>query len=37
MPLAVAVWAHRRGHQLAGVTCCAITGLLISPFSRTRH
>ncbi len=34
---AVAVWTHRRGQQLAGVTCCAITGLLISPFSWTHH
>jgi alpha-1,2-mannosyltransferase len=33
----VAAWAHRRGHRLAGVTCCAITGLLISPFSWTHH
>jgi hypothetical protein len=33
--LAVAAWAHRRGHRLAGVTCCAITGVLISPFSWT--
>ena len=35
--ITVAAWAHRRGHQLAGVTCCAITGLLISPFSWTHH
>jgi alpha-1,2-mannosyltransferase len=35
--LAVAVWAHRRGHRLAGVVCCAITGLLISPISWTHH
>jgi alpha-1,2-mannosyltransferase len=33
----VAACAHRRGHRLAGVTCCAITGLLISPFSWTHH
>jgi len=33
--LAVAAWAHRRGHRLGGVTCCAITGVLISPFSWT--
>ena len=33
----VAAWAHRRGRRLAGVTCCAITGLLISPFSWTHH
>ncbi|HEU5392661.1 MAG TPA: glycosyltransferase 87 family protein [Streptosporangiaceae bacterium] len=35
--IAVAAWAHRRGHRLAGVTCCAITGLLISPFSWVHH
>ena len=35
--MAVAAWAHRRGRRLAGVTCCAITGLLISPFSWTHH
>jgi alpha-1,2-mannosyltransferase len=35
--MAVAVSAHRRGHQLAGATCCALTGLLISPFSWTHH
>jgi alpha-1,2-mannosyltransferase len=35
--LAVAVWAHRSGHRLAGVMCCAVTGLLISPISWTHH
>ncbi len=35
--LAVAVWAHRRGHRLAGTMCCAITGLLVSPVSWTHH
>jgi alpha-1,2-mannosyltransferase len=35
--ITVAAWAHRRGHRLAGVACCAITGLLISPFSWTHH
>jgi alpha-1,2-mannosyltransferase len=35
--LAVAVWAHRRGHRLAGVVCCAVTGLLVSPISWTHH
>jgi alpha-1,2-mannosyltransferase len=35
--LAVAIGAHRRGHRLAGVVCCAITGLLISPISWTHH
>jgi alpha-1,2-mannosyltransferase len=35
--LAVAGWAHRRGHRLAGVTCCGLTGLLVSPFSWTHH
>jgi alpha-1,2-mannosyltransferase len=35
--LAVAVWAHRRGHRMAGFLCCAVTGLLISPISWTHH
>ncbi len=35
--LAIAAWAHRRGHRLAGVVCCGITGLLVSPFSWTHH
>ncbi len=35
--LAIAAWAHRRGHRLAGVACCGITGLLVSPFSWTHH
>jgi len=35
--IAVAAWAHQRGRRLAGVTCCAVTGLLISPFSWTHH
>lgn len=35
--LAVAVWAHRRGHRLAGAVCCGITGLLLSPISWTHH
>jgi alpha-1,2-mannosyltransferase len=33
----IAAWAHRRGHRLAGVACCATTGLLISPISWTHH
>ena len=35
--IAVAAWAHRRGHRLGGVVCCAVTGLLVSPFSWTHH
>jgi alpha-1,2-mannosyltransferase len=35
--IVIAAWAHRCGHRLAGVTCCAVTGLLISPFSWTHH
>jgi alpha-1,2-mannosyltransferase len=35
--LAVAVWAHRRGHRLAGAVCCGITGLIVSPISWTHH
>jgi alpha-1,2-mannosyltransferase len=33
----IAGWAHRRGRRLAGLACCAITGLLISPISWTHH
>ena len=35
--LAIAVWAHRRGHRLGGFVCCAVTGLLASPVSWTHH
>ncbi len=35
--LTISVWAHRRGHRLAGVICCAVTGLLLSPISWTHH
>jgi alpha-1,2-mannosyltransferase len=35
--LALAAWAHRRGHRLAGVVLCALTGLLVSPFSWAHH
>ena len=35
--LAIAVWAHRRGYRMAGVLCCAVTGLLVSPISWTHH
>ena len=35
--LAIAAWAHWRGHRLAGVVCCAVTGLLVSPISWTHH
>lgn len=31
--MAVAVWAHRRGHGDAGVLACATTSLLVSPLS----
>jgi len=35
--LTISAWAHRRGHRLAGVICCAVTGLLLSPISWTHH
>jgi alpha-1,2-mannosyltransferase len=35
--IAIAAWAHGRGHRLAGVACCAVTGLLVSPFSWSHH
>jgi alpha-1,2-mannosyltransferase len=35
--LAVAAILHRRGHRLAGLACCGLTGLLVSPMSWTHH
>ena len=35
--IVIAAWAHQRGHRLAGVACCAVTGLLVSPVSWTHH
>ncbi|HEY7595280.1 MAG TPA: glycosyltransferase 87 family protein [Actinophytocola sp.] len=35
--LAVAIRASRRGHELAGIVACAITGLLVSPVSWIFH
>jgi hypothetical protein len=35
--LAVAVGAHRRGYRMAGLLCCAVTGLLVSPIAWTHH
>jgi alpha-1,2-mannosyltransferase len=35
--LAVAATLHRRGHRLAGLACCGITGVLVSPMSWTHH
>ncbi len=35
--LAVAAWAHRRSHRLAGAVYCGITALLVSPISWTHH
>lgn len=35
--LVVAIRASRRGHELAGILACAITGLLISPVSWIFH
>jgi alpha-1,2-mannosyltransferase len=35
--LLTAAWAHRRGHELAGIVACAVTGLLISPVSWDHH
>ena len=35
--LAAAARAHRRGQSLAGLVCCAVTGLLISPIAWTHH
>ncbi|WP_129286909.1 glycosyltransferase 87 family protein [Streptomyces sp. GZWMJZ-114] len=35
--LLVAAWATRRGHELAGILACALTGLIISPVSWPFH
>lgn len=35
--MAVAVMAHRRGYELAGIVACAVTGLLISPITWDHH
>jgi alpha-1,2-mannosyltransferase len=35
--LSLAARAHRRGHRLAGVVLCALTGLLVSPFTWAHH
>ncbi len=35
--LALSVWASHRGHDLAGILACAVTGLLISPVSWLFH
>lgn len=35
--LGLAAWAQRRGRRLGAVVLCAITGLLVSPFSWGHH
>ncbi|HEY2240557.1 MAG TPA: glycosyltransferase 87 family protein [Streptosporangiaceae bacterium] len=35
--LAVAALLHRRGQRLAGLACCGLTGVLVSPISWTHH
>ncbi|MFJ6194813.1 glycosyltransferase 87 family protein [Micromonospora sp. NPDC092111] len=35
--LTVAVWASRRGEELAGILACAVTGLLVSPVTWYAH
>jgi alpha-1,2-mannosyltransferase len=35
--LALSIWASRRGHQLAGIVACGVTGVLISPISWLYH
>jgi alpha-1,2-mannosyltransferase len=35
--MALAVWAHREGREVAGVLLCAVTGLLVSPISWSHH
>jgi alpha-1,2-mannosyltransferase len=35
--LAIATILHRRGQRLAGLACCGLTGVLVSPISWTHH
>jgi len=35
--LLAAAWAHRRGRELAAVSVCAVTGLLVEPVSWDHH
>ena len=35
--LAVAAWLHRHDQRLAGVACCGLTGVLVSPIAWTHH
>jgi alpha-1,2-mannosyltransferase len=35
--LAIAAMLHHRGHRLAGLACCGLTGTLVSPMSWTHH
>jgi len=35
--LTVAALLHRRGHRLAALACCGVTGTLVSPMSWTHH
>jgi alpha-1,2-mannosyltransferase len=35
--LTIAAMLHRRGYQLAGLACCGLTGVLVSPMSWTHH
>jgi alpha-1,2-mannosyltransferase len=35
--LAIATILHRRGQRLAGLSCCGLTGVLVSPISWTHH
>ena len=35
--LAIATMLHRRGQRLAGLACCGVTGVLVSPISWTHH
>jgi alpha-1,2-mannosyltransferase len=35
--LVIATILHRRGQRLAGLSCCGLTGVLVSPISWTHH
>lgn len=35
--IAAAVWAHRRGHELLGLTVCGLTSCAVAPFAWNHH
>src|SRR5206468_1675686 len=35
--MAAAVWTHRRGHELLGLTVCGLTSCAVAPFAWNHH